>query len=202
LKSLKKIILKLLTVGLIVILTLYIGMFLYYRFAWKNHYSKQQVDSLIADINSTPVLPDSFYVLYDRVYKDRHESITSKYLKQFWTEFLMLQYPLQNNWQYVAANMQPYKGSRYKVAPMSLAFRINNDATPEKCFDYIMRSRYSEYCNKFKITDTIASLTEREQIISFIVANQRPWYYKIHPTRFKIEVDSIKKVLELNELQY
>lgn len=197
-KSLKKIFTRLLLFGLILILTIYIGLFLYYRFAWKNHYSKQQVDNLIVSINSTPKLTDDFYTLYDKASKDRHEHITTRYFKEFWTEFLMLQYPLQNNWQYVTANLQPYKGFRYKVAPMTLAFRINSDVTPEKCFDYIMTERYSEYCKEFKIVDTITNLNDKEQIIKFIVANQRPWYYKRHPTRFKIEIDSVRNLLAVN----
>lgn len=197
-KSLKKIFVRLLFFGLILVLTIYIGLFLYYRFAWKNHYSKQQVDTLIASINSTPKLTDSFYVLYDKVYEDRHEHITKRYLKQFWTEFLMLGYPLPNNWQLNAAYQENYKGRRGHIAPWTLAFRINREASPEKCFDYIMTSRYSRYCREFKITDTITNLIGREQIIKFIVAGGRPQYYRTHPTAFKSEIDSIKKALSVH----
>jgi hypothetical protein len=198
LKSLKKIIARLITIGFILFLTIYFGVFLYYRFAWKSYYSKQLVDSLIANISDTRALTDSFYILYDKAYKDRHERITTRYFKKFWTEFLMVEYPLQNNWQYVTANMQVYKGFRYTRAPMTLAFRINRDVSPEKCFDYIMTARYSKYCKEFKIVDTIMNLNDREQIIKFIIANAKPNYYRIHPTTFKAEMDSLRKVLALN----
>ena len=110
----------------------------------------------------------------------------------------MLQYPLKNNWQYVTANMQPYEGSRYEVAPMTLAFRINQEVSPEKCFDYVMAERYIKYCKEFKIADTITNYTDREQILKFLVANERPWYYRRHPTKYRIEVDSLRKILALN----
>ena len=99
---------KLTMVGLILILAIYIGLFLYYRFAWKSYYHKRQVDGLVANIYATPALTDSFYIVYDKAYKDRHERITTRYFKKFWTEFLMVKYPLQNNWQYVVANMQDW----------------------------------------------------------------------------------------------
>jgi hypothetical protein len=198
LKSLKKIFIKLLLFGFILVLTIYIGLFLYYRFAWKNHYSKQQVDNLIANINSAPKLTDSFYILYDKVYKDRHENITTRYLRQFWTEFLMVKYPLQNNWQLQAAYLGNYKGHRGHVAPWTLAFRINRDASPEKCFDYIMASRYSKYCKEFKVADTITNLIDREEIIKFIIANRRPQYYRTHPTSFKTETDSVRNIIASN----
>lgn len=185
-------------IGLFIFLTIYIGMFLYYSFAWKGHYSKQQVDNIITRINSAPRLTDSFYILYDKVYKDRDEHITTRYFKKFWTEFLLVKYPLQNNWQYVTANMQDYNGSRYKRAPMTLAFRINRDATPEKCFDYIMADRYNKYCKEFKIADTNMNILDREQIIKFIIANERPRYFRFHPTKFEAEIDSIRNVLSLN----
>ncbi|MBO9203098.1 MULTISPECIES: hypothetical protein [Niastella] len=194
----KKIFFRFLLSGFALILTIYIGLFLYYRFAWKNHYSKQQVESLIASINSTPKLTDSFYFLYDKVYKDRHEHITTRYLKQFWTEFLMLKYPLQNNWQLQTAYLQPYKSFRYQVAPWTLAFCINRDVSPEKCFNYIMTERYSKYCKEFKIADTITNLIDKEKIIRFVIANERPQFYRIHPTTFKAEIDSIRNVLTLN----
>ena len=197
-KSLKKILTKLIFLGLIFILTIYAGLFLYYSFAWKSNYSKQQVGTLIAKINATPALTDSFYNLYDKTYKDRHERITTRYFKTFWPEFLMVEYPLHNNWQYVIANMQTYKGYRYKRAPMTLAFRLNRDVSPEKCFDYIMTDRYSQYCKEFKIADTITNLTDREQIIRFIVANELPQYYKFHPGRFEKEIDSMRIALALD----
>ena len=197
-KSLKQITYRLVAVGLLLVLTIYIGLFLYYRFACNSYYPKQQVESLVANINATPALTDSLYALYDKVYKDRHESITARYFSEFWTEFLLVQYPLQTNWQYVIANMQDYKGFRYKRAPMTLAFRINRDVSPEKCFDYVMTSRYSKYCKVFEIADTITNLDDRVQIIKFIVANSRPNFYRIHPTRFKAEIDSIRNVLSVN----
>lgn len=177
---------------------IYIGLFLYYRFSWKNHYSKQQVNSLIASINSASKLSDHFYALYDKVYKDRHESITTRYIRGFWTDLLMLNYPLQNNWQLQTAYLLPYKGFRGHVAPTTLAFRINRDVSPEKCFDYIMTNRYSKYCKEFKIADTITNLNDREQIIKFIVANARPNFYRIHPMIFKAEIDSVRNVLSSN----
>ncbi len=106
----------------------------------------------------------------------------------------MLNYPLENNWQYIAAGLQKYKGHRYRDAPMSLAFRINKDASPERCFDYVMTARYSQYCEEFKITDTITNLRDPEQILKFIIASEQPVYYRRHPTRYNIEIDSLKKV--------
>ena len=195
---LKKILARLIIPVLIFILTIYVGLFLYYSFAWKSNYPKQQVDNLISKINATPALTDSFYILYDKVYKDRHERITTRYFRTFWTEFLMVEYPLHDNWQYVTATMQVYKGYRYKRAPMTLAFRLNRDVSPEKCFDYIMTDRYSKYCKEFKIVDMITNLNDREQIISFIIANERPQYYRFHPSRFEAEIDSMRNVLFLN----
>jgi hypothetical protein len=110
----------------------------------------------------------------------------------------MLKYPLKNNWQLQAAYFARYKGFRGHVAPITLAFRINQDVPPEKCFDYIMADRYSRYCKEFKIADTIINLSDREEIIKFIIAYKRPQYYRIHPTRFKAEVDSIRNVLAFN----
>ncbi len=194
----KKIAKRLLVSGVIVIASFYIGLFLYFRFTWNNHYSKRQVDTLITSINSAPSLSDSFYDLYDKIYKDRHERITTRYFKVFWSELLMRKYPQDNNWQYVAANMQPYKGYRYKVAPMTLAFRINQEASPEKCFDFIMADRYSKYCKEFKLIDTITNLKDKNQILKFIIANERAWYYRRHPTKYALEVDSIKQLLSIN----
>lgn len=81
---------------------------------------------------------------------------------------------------------------------MVLAFRINRDVSSQKCFDYLMTDRYSKYCKEFKIADTITNLNDREQIIKFIVANARPWFYRIHPTAFMSEIDSVRNVLSSN----
>ena len=188
-------------VGLIFLIALYIGSFIYLRFGWKNHYPKLPIKNLITNINSSPTLTDSFYLLYDKAYKDRHERITTRYLKEFWTDLLMIKYPLQNNWQYESTLDQPYEGhniSRYKIATMSLAFRINSEATPEKCFDYIMTDRYRKFCKEFRIVDTSSYLHDREQVIKFIVANQNPTTWRIHPEKFKHEVDSLKNALAAN----
>ena len=193
-KTLKIVFLRFLAIALVIILILYFGLFFYYRFAWKNHYSKQQVENLIEGINSAPTLSDSFYVLYDKIHNDRHEHITTRYFENFWTEFLMLNHPLKNNWQYVTANLQTYNGHRYKIAPISLAFRINRQASPEKCFDYIMTERYRQYCKEFKIADMITNLADKEQILKFIIANEQPRYYRFHPTKYKTEIDSIRKL--------
>ncbi len=103
--------------------------------------------------------------------------------------------PIHNNWQYVSANMQPYKGFRYKIAPMTLAFRINNEVSPEKCFDYVMTECFKIYSKEFKINGAINNLIGKENIINFIVAYARPFYYKIHPTQYKQETDSLKLII-------
>jgi len=90
-----------------------------------------------------------------------------------------------------------YRGHRHNLALMSLAFKINNELTPEQCFDYIMTKRYSDYSTRFKLKDTISNLKQMDSMIKFIIANERPLYYKIHPTKYKQEVDSLKKVILL-----
>lgn len=201
LRSLKKTIKKLFIFGIIFVFTVYIGLFIYFQFAWKIHYPQLQVDNLITQINNSPALTDSFYILYDKIYKDRHEHITTKYLKEFWTEpFVGPDH--HKNWQKEIAWTQPYKGygaTRYGIASMALAFRINRGASPEKCFDYIMATElYPDYCKKFKIVDTTTYLQNREQIIKFLVAKDNPWKYRSHPEMYKQEIDSIKKILRLN----
>jgi hypothetical protein len=176
-------------------LTIYVGLFLYFQFGWLNHYPKQQVDTFITDVQNTQTLPDSFYIVYDKVYSDRHERITTRYLKSFWPEFFMIKQPKINNWQLITARMTEFKGYRYKIAPMTLAFKINKQVTPEKCFDYVMTKLYSDYSTKFKLNDTITNLTDTDKIIDFIVASQRPHYFRVHPTRFKQEADSLKQLI-------
>ena len=170
-KSFKKILLRLFTFGLIAVLTIYVGLFLYFQFGGSNHYSKQQVETLIANVQNTQVLPDSFYLVYDKIYSDRHDRITTRYLKSFWSEFFMIKQSEKNNWQLITARMIKFKGYRYKIAPMTLAFKINRQVTPEKCFDYVMTKLYSDYSTKFKLNDTITNLTETDKIIDFIVAS-------------------------------
>lgn len=181
--------------GLITILTLYVGLFLYFKFGWRNHYPKQQIDGLIFTIQNTPKLSDSFYIVYDKTYSNRHEKITTRYWKGFWTEFITIKKPIHDNWQFVTANMQPYKGFRYKIAPMALAFRINNDVSPEKCFDYVMTECFKTYAKEFKIDGALNNLISSENIINFIVAYARPRYYKIHPTQYRQEIDSLKLII-------
>jgi len=196
LKSFKKISLRFIKFALIAILSLYVGLFLYFQFGWRNHYSKYQVDNIISTVQKTPPLSDSFYILYDKIYSDRHEKITDRYLKNFWTEFISMQQPIQDNWQFVTANMNPYNGFRYKVAPMTLAFRINSDLSSEKCFDYVMTERFKNYCKEFNINDSIINLAYADRIISFLVTNRRPkYFYKTHPTQYKIETDSLKLLI-------
>jgi hypothetical protein len=194
-KSFKKILLRLFKFGLIAVLTIYIGLFLYFQFGWKNHYPKQQVETLIAEVQNTKTLSDSFYLVYDKVYSDRHERITTRYLKSFWSEFFMIKQPKKNNWQLITARMAEFKGYRYKIAPMTLAFKINKQVSSEKCFDYVMTKQYSDYSAMFKKNDTITNLTETDRIIDFIIASQRPHYYRVHPTRYKQEVDSLKQLI-------
>ena len=194
-KSFKKIIFRLIKFGVIAILTIYVGLFLYFKFGWSNHYSKQQVENIILTVQNAPTLSDSFYILYDKIYSDRHEKITHRYWKSFWTEFITMKQPIQDNWQFVTANMNPYKGFRYKIAPMTLAFRINSDVPPEKCFDFVMTERFKSYCNEFKIDNSITNLVDTDSIINFLVANQRPWYYKRHRTQYKNEADSLKLLI-------
>lgn len=107
----------------------------------------------------------------------------------------MIDQPKRNNWQLITARMTDFTGYRYKMAPMTLAFKINKQVTPEKCFDYVMTKLYSDYSKKFKLIDPITNLTETDKIIDFIVANQRPQYYRIHPTIYKQETDSIKHLI-------
>jgi len=198
LKLFKKIALRFIKLGVIAIVTLYVGLFLYFKLGWRNHYSKQQVDGIITTIQSAPTLPDSFYILYDKIYADRQEKITHRYWKAFWTEFITMKQPIQNNWQFVTANMNHYKGFRYKIAPMTLAFRISKDVPPEKCFDYVMIERYHDYCKEFKINDSITNLDDTEKIIKYLVASGRPSYYKRHPTQYQIEIDSLKLLISKN----
>jgi len=188
----------LLSVGLGLLFILYLGVFFYYRLAWKSHYPEQQVNTLIANIKSAPKLTDSFYFLYDKCYNNRHERITARFFKGFWDEFVFAKYPLEDNWQYVVANMQEYKGFRYNRAPMTLAFRIDQDVTPEQCFDYMLAGLYSEYCREFKISDAITNLDDKERIIRFIVASARPRYYRTHLTDFNRKVDSVRALIDLN----
>lgn len=197
-KFFKKILLRLLKFGLIAVLTIYVGLFLYFQFGWSNHYPKQQVETLIAEVQNTQTLPDSFYLVYDKIYSDRHERITTRYLKSFWSEFFMIKQPKKNNWQLITARMTEFKGYRYKIAPMTLAFKINTEVTPEKCFDYVMTKLYSDYSTKFKLSDTITNLTHTDKIIDFIVASQRPYYHKVHPTKYKQEADSLKQLISTN----
>jgi hypothetical protein len=96
-------------------------------------------------------------------------TFTTRYFENFWTEFLMLNHPLKNNWQYVTANLQTYNGHRYKIAPISLAFRINRQASPEKCFDYIMTERYRQYCKEFKIADMITTLPIKSKFLNSLL---------------------------------
>lgn len=194
-KSFKKILFRLFKFGLIAILTIYVGLFLYFQFGWSNHYPKKQVDTLISNVQNTQALSDSFYLLYDKIYSDRHERITTRYLKSFWSDVFMIKQPNKNNWQLITAGMTEFKGYRYKIAPMTLAFKINKQITPEKCFDYVMTKLYSEYSNKFKLNDTITNLKETDKIIDFIVAGQRPSYYRVHPIRYRQETDSLKKLV-------
>jgi hypothetical protein len=194
-KSFTKILLRLFKFGLIAVLTIYVGLFLYFQFGWSNHYPKQQVETVITDVRNTQTLPDSFYLVYDKIYSDRHERITTRYLKSFWSEFFMIEQPKKNNWQLITARKTEFKGHRYKIAPMTLAFKINKQETPEKCFDYVMTKLYSDYSTKFKLNDTITNLTETDKIIDFIVASKRPHYYWIHPTRYKQEADSLKHLI-------
>jgi hypothetical protein len=194
-KAFKKILLRLVKFGLIAILTIYVGLFLYFQFGWSNHYPKQQVDTFLADVQNTQSLPDSFYLVYDKFYSDRHERITTRYLKSFWSEFFMIKQRPKKNWQLITARMTEFKGYRYKVAPMSLAFKINKEVPPEKCFDYVMTKFYSNYSNKFMLNDTITNLTTTDKIIDFIVASERPHYYRVHPTRYKQETDSLRQLM-------
>ena len=196
LKSFKKIALRFIKFGLITILTLYVGLFLYFQFGWRNHYPKEQVDNIISTVQNTPTLSDSFYIVYDKIYSDRHEKITNRYWKNFWTEFITMNGPIHNNWQYVSAGMQPYKGFRYKIAPMTLAFRINNDVSPEKCFDYVMTDCFKRYSKEYKINTPITKLVDTDSIISFLVASRHSQFYKIfHPTKYKKETDSLKLLI-------
>lgn len=194
-KSFKNIFLRFFKFGLIAVLIIYVGLFLYFQFDWTNHYTKQQVETLIADVQNTQTLSDSFYIVYDKIYSDRHERITTRYLKCFWTEFFIIKQPKINNWQLITARMTDFKGYRYKIAPMTLAFKINKQVAPEKCFDYVMTKLYSDYSTKFKLNDTITNLTKTDKIIDFIVASQRPHYYRVHPTIYKQEVDSLKQLI-------
>ncbi len=176
------------------ILAIYVGLFLYFQFGWSNHYPKKTVFRLIDDVQETRTLSDSFYVVYDKIYSDRHERITNYYLKRFWPEFFMIEQPRRNNWQLITARMTEFKGYRYKIAPMTLAFKINEELTPEKCFDYVMTKLYSEYSAKFKINDTITNLKSSDKIVDFIVASQQPSFYRMHPKSYKQETDSLKKL--------
>jgi len=200
LKSLKKIIKKLFIFGIIFIFIVYIALFLYFQFGWKIHYPELKVGNLITQINKAPTLTDSLYWVYDKIYKDRHEHITIRYLKDFWTE-PFLGHNGHKNWQKEITYEQPYKGHgslRYGFAFMALAFRINRGASPEKCFDYIMAELYPQYCREFKIIDTITNLKGTDQIIKFLVAKDNPWKYRTHPDMYKQEVDSIKEMLKSN----
>ena len=194
-RSFKKILLRLFKFGLVVVLTIYVGLFIYFQFGWTNHYPKQQVETLIADVNSTQTLSDSFYLVYDKIYSDRHERITTRYLKSFWWEFFNIKQTKKNNWQLITARMTEFKGYRYKIAPVALAFKINRQESPERCFDYVMTKFYSDYSNKFKLNDTITNLKETDKIIDFIVASQRPDYYRVHPTIYKHQTDSLKLII-------
>lgn len=191
---LKKMVVRLFRIGIVSLFAFYLGLFLYYRFAWKLHYFEDDVLALTASINSAPAFPESFYNYYDKVYGDRHETVTKQYLIGFWKELLLMKPSAVYNWQYQVANTLKYKGHRYKLAPVTLAFKISQYATPEKCFDYLMADRYEKYCKEFKLNDAIENLNDAEQIARFIIANERPRYYRFHPGRFRAEVDSLSNV--------
>lgn len=196
--SYKKTAIRLFKFCIAFILLLYIGLFIAYTYGSRMYYSKKEVKHVIAEIDRAPELPDNFYIIYDRLYNDRHEKITHRHLKTYWTEFLLDIKSRNKNWQYQAALWAPVKPTTYDHRinhEMFLAFELNKSLTPEKCFNYVMASRYEEYCKTFRIKDTITNLTEPEQIIKFIVANERAWYYRRHPGHFRRETDSLQNII-------
>ncbi|NII29489.1 hypothetical protein HB364_30700 [Pseudoflavitalea sp. X16] len=189
-KPLPKTFLRLLKIGLISAIIIYVGVFLYLRFGWRQFYSKQEVDGIIATISNAPAFPEEFYSLYDKAYDNRQERITTRY----WTRFLT-DYPMRDNPQWAAANRMEYKGDRYQLGPLTLAFKINATVPPEKCFDYLMAEDFKGYCKTFRLKDSIVNLKEPDKIISFIIAHENPWFYYSHASQFKREKDSLTLIL-------
>jgi hypothetical protein len=171
------------------------GLFLYFQLGWTNHYSKNQVDDLISSINKSQTLPDSFYIVYDKMHNDRHERITKRYFKSFWPEFFKIKQPKRYNWQLVAARTERFKGYRYQIAPITLAFKINRHTTPEKCFDYSMAKFYSDYSKTLNQKDNVINLNSSDKIIHFLIAMQRPFYNNSHPAAYKQKADSLRKII-------
>ena len=159
----------------------------------------KQVETLVTDIKNSQSLSDNFYLVYDKIYSDRHEKITTRYLKSFWTELFMIKQTPKKNWQLVTARRTEFNGYRYKIAPITLAFKLNRHVSPEKCFDYVMTKMYFDYSKKFKLKDTITNLTETDKIIDFLVASQMPHFYRVHPTTYKHITDSLKTIFSKNK---
>jgi hypothetical protein len=110
---------------------------------------------------------------------------------------LLRKYSKNKNWQLIASRIAiQYNGNRYKIAPLSLAFKLNSQITPEKCFDYCMTDFYNNYSKEFEVNDKITSLKESDKIISFIATLKPPWLLlKRHQEKYKNLTDSLKIVI-------
>jgi hypothetical protein len=190
---------KILRWVVILVLSIYVALFLILNFYWPLYYSHTVVTNLTANISKSPHLDTSFYAVYDKLFDDRHESAYKKYLVEYWYEFLPGHHNYKRNWPLRIAREAPIAEKTpsqlgYRIAALSLAFKINSEQSSERCFDFMMTDAYSKYCREFKRNDTIVNLKEKDSIIRFLVAFDKPWFYRIHPAQYQKEVDSVKKL--------
>lgn len=184
-----KIFFKILKYSTILLFSIYIGYFIYLYFGWRLYYTKQEINRYSSNIENAQSLSPTFYSIYDKLYKsERHNIITIDYFKIFWTEISNKKY-----WGIKAAKMINNNNS---LKPFCLAFKLEQETTPEKCFDYCIQEEYKNYITKFPTDVKLDNINDTTQILRFLVAKKGVTLYSKSNERLNDMVETLKEQLK------
>ncbi len=168
--------------------------YVHYRYGSRLYYSKEEIRHIVETIRNAPAYSDSFYIIYDQLYKGRHETISRRYLKEMVNNPMFHENVLDGNFQLLAAGSLTKLKIYYKKASVCLAFRISEEVSPEECFNYVMYDNYTRYCKAHKLnTDT--ALADGEGIIRFLAAHDKSMFYRGNETKLNHKTDSLNAIL-------
>ncbi len=129
-------------IGTVMIIVILAG----YKFSWKKYIDKKQVIEFSELINSSDKLPENFYYIYDKIYPSKRKTtiwetytigqlLYSLNLKDR-TEIISPTRTLSGMAYYsFVTNIKPSRPTNY---PVYFSIGVDENTTPQKCFDYYM----------------------------------------------------------------
>lgn len=138
---------------------------------WTEYYTETEMKAIAKQINTTPQLPDNFYIAFDQVNPGQRD-MTVKQFTFFVVKIFLFENvkSARNNYPcnsiVTAMNFNNKMPTKYMdLSPYMLAFGIEKYASEKKCFDYNIGKLDLDSKSKKYLGKSFKDLTVEENVI-------------------------------------